>query len=477
MIGRYSECLSLHAGPQFPTLLQFLADSLTIKECASAAAIAIRELCEYANPERFAIAAYVLMLYEDLSTRGKQLEASTGEELISLKAELALLEGVGKSVSRHILETRLSDEGVGFLTRLAQPLGNHLALLVGDSSITSPRKIIADIERLIVVVQYLKLPSPGSFGGPNSAGTHPMIELVRSLWPILDAATTRFPSVFDLAEKVCRLHKHTLRVLGRDVYAPLLPGLLEQLVRSYEQSHQSPYLYAASIAVTEYGRLGDRYAQPLYMTVAAMATTTFSFLRSMEDFTKHPDVVEEFFYLIGRMMNHCPTPLVMSALLPSIFQCAAVAMQLSHHGASEGTLQFIDSTVGYGLGLQHGANKNCEGALEQVFATEGQAIVNNLTRAMTGTLPVSQKAFNRVGDVFWKLHKLYPGLSLQFLSAALDATAPYVPQRTKDELLGAMDEGLAIDEFSLAVGAFQSACDRERRFHESMPQRAGIPSH
>lgn len=34
------------------------------------------------------------------------------------------------------------------------------------------------------------------------------------------------------------------------------------------------------------------------------------YLQTLDDFTANPDVVEEFFYLVGRFIDYCPEPLV-----------------------------------------------------------------------------------------------------------------------------------------------------------------------
>ena len=193
-----------------------------------------------------------------------------------------------------------------------------------------------------------------------------------------------------------------------------------------------------------------------------MATTTFSFLRNSEDFTNHPDVVEEFFYSMGRMVNHCPDPLIKSPLLQSLFQCAVVGMQLDHHGANKGTIRFLESTISYGLLLREQNKPDCQAALEQVLSQQGQAIVNNLARAMMGDLPAYSQ---QIPEIIWKLNLLCPGLLSQWLSAAFDSAA--LPERAKNDFMGALDTGLARDEFSLAIRAFQNACERARRFRQT----------
>ena len=54
-----------------------------------------------------------------------------------------------------------------------------------------------------------------------------MIDLLQSSWSLLEASTNRFPNDNMLAEKICRLHKHTLRACGAKVYAPMLDALMK----------------------------------------------------------------------------------------------------------------------------------------------------------------------------------------------------------------------------------------------------------
>jgi hypothetical protein len=72
---------------------------------------------------------------------------------------------------------------------------------------------------------------------------------------------------------------------------------------------------------------------------------------------------------------------------------------------------------------------------------------------------------NQIPEILWKLNLLCPGLLSQWLSAAFDSAA--LPERAKNDFMGALDTGLARDEFSLAVRAFQSACARERRLRKA----------
>jgi transportin-3 len=151
--------------------------------------------------------------------------------------------------------------------------------------------------------------------------------------------------------------------------------------------------------------------------VAAMATTAFSFLRTLEELTNHPDVVEEFFYLMGRMMSHCPDPLARSPLLQSLFQCAVVGMQLDHHGANKGTIKFLEHTISYGLSLREQNKPDCQAALEQVLSQEGHSVVANLARAMMVNFQLQQQ----IPEILWA-QSIVPGLLSLWLNAALTPT-------------------------------------------------------
>jgi len=441
LIGKYASWLAAHSHLLQP-LLPFLAQGLSIPLCAPAAAIAIKELCQCSN-QQMAMGEPVLQLYAEIT-------ASPG--LLDLKDELEVLEGVCRAISRQVQDTR--GDASTFVQRVVQPIGNRLAEKLGNATCNPKQDILPELDRLTAVLRFMTIPK-------SASGSHPIVEIIQSSWSLLDAASNRFPQDNALAEKICRLHKHALRACGAVAYAPMLEPLMSQLVRSYERSHQAPFLYAASICVTEYGR-DPNYSRQLFNMINAMATVSFSFLRNLEDLTRHPDVVEELFYLMGRMITHCPEPLVMSPLLHSLFQCAVVGMQLDHRDANKGTLHFIENSISYGLSLREQNKRECQQALEQVLVTEGQSIVNNLMLSLMGDLPayIIDAGHGSIAGILWKMNLLNTAMVAQWMTVAL-ANAP---ERARTDLMSVLDSGLPREDFNMAVRAFMSACRRARRF-------------
>ena len=166
--------------------------------------------------------------------------------------------------------------------------------------------------------------------------------------------------------------------------------------------------------------------------------------------------------MMGRMITHCPEPLVMSPLLRSLFQCAVVGMQLDHRDANKGTLNFVENSVSYGLALKERNKQDCQKALESVLADEGQSIINNLALSLTGDLPAYSVDVGNgsIAGILWKFQLFSPPMTAQLITVAL-ANAP---ERPRMEFVGVMNGGVPRKDFNLAVRAFMSACKRERQF-------------
>ena len=463
IIGKFASWLSYHARSKpnlMPPLLPFLAKCLQITDCAPAAAVAIKELCTNSHPQTFAIAQPVLELYEQVVAASIKNQHQDGSSLL-LRDELELLEGVCVALSRHVEldPSSAPTTSSGFLQRLVQPIGNRLAEQVNSPTAT-PRTTLPDVQRLAVVVQHLKLAVSMDTGRP-----HPLVEMMQSLWSFLDSLIARFPNDAYTAEQICHLHKHSLRSCGAIAYVPMIGQLMKQLVEGYNSSHQSPFLYAASIVVAEYGGARNEAYPPslqldLFTMVSAMVVTTFSFINSVESCTNSPDVVEELFYFLDRMLNYCPDTFVPSDLLPQTVQAAVLCMNVDNPGCNKGTLKYLDGVLSHAINLSSdtsGPNADRDkqkASLEQVLSQQGGAIVENLVKALAGILPSYSP---KISEILWKFNKLFRGnaaLLNQWISSSLGQTE--LPDFTKNEFLGAMGTDLARDEFSMCVRNFQN---------------------
>jgi transportin-3 len=200
--------------------------------------------------------------------------------------------------------------------------------------------------------------------------------------------------------------------------------------------------------------------------VSTLSSTVFQALRSIDDFTAFPDVVEEFFYMAGRMMTICPSLMVQSNLLNSLLQCAAVGMKLSHRDANKGTLNFLESTVSYSLELRSNptADANSQAnlaALERAIIADGQPLVINLAQVLLGELPTSRldNGTGSIAGILFYLNRLCPDLLMQWIQPPLISA----PDHAKTAFLGALHNQVARNEFNTSVRKFTTVCERSRK--------------
>jgi len=465
VVGKYASWLSKHP-PYLSPLLPYLAQSLSIPKCATPAAVAIREICERCDT----LGDTVLQLYDGIVVARAQHNNGGGggeEFILDLKNELEVLEGVCKSVSGRVM----IDPTI--IQHLAQPMIDNLRAMSAPDANPSPKNISSEVCRLTTLVQHLRLPRPSqaqqqqqqAIGGTRLLNRSDFIlSLMHETWPMLDILSQKYPRDFNCGEKLCRLHKHSLRECGSVPYTPLLQSLINQTITNFSTSLSSPYLYLASVIISEYGR-DAIHAKLLFGMMSSLASTVFNALRSTDDFTNHPDVVEEFFFLAGRMVSHCPTPLVQSMLLPSLLQCAALGMKLQHKDANRGTLNFLENIVSYSLKLRPSSSLDVNEqanivALERAIVAEGQPLVINLALALLGDLPAYRldSGSGSIAGVLFYLNQLCPQLLLQWIQPPLTTA----PEHAKSVFLVKLHNRVARDEFNSSVRKFTAVCERSR---------------
>ena len=475
-IGNYATWLGKH--PEYLSLLlPFLAQGLHASlGCASSSATAIKHICKNCTQQPLGDA--VLQLYEGIVSATNYSNAGVGYSCpIDLKDELQVLEGTCVAVS---LQFEYNPNAVSSnMNRIIYPILERLKALTSPNSICNAKQVVSEIERLTVIIRFMDPPPVNDEekydedGDEQSSRFKFIIPLMKEAWNSLDAAAKKFPMDPNVAEKLCRLHKHALRGCGQH-YIPLLNSLMQTLVVYFQQSFLSPYLYAASICITDFSH-DPNLVRGLYDMISHLSSTVFSKLKSLDDFVSHPDVVEEFFYLLGRCMSHCPNPFVTSDLLNSSLRCAIVGMHVEHRDSNKGILTFLEHTVSYGINISldtlsnnsDAISQSCKAALEKVIMHEGQALVTNLAKGITGELPTYSHSLNRgsvsIAGIIYRMNDLCPEQLLQWMNEALKQA----PDPARSEVLKLLAHKACKEEFIIKLTNLKDLCERSRKLMQN----------
>ncbi|CAM9816700.1 unnamed protein product [Phaeothamnion confervicola] len=287
-----------------------------------------------------------------------------------------------------------------------------------------------------------------------------------------------------------------MRTLGRQ-FTPLLEGLVRLVVEQFARALGSPLLYLSSIVVTDFGR-EPGYAAPLFEMLQRLSAAAAPCLESLDHLTAHPDVVEEYFYLVERVLSHCPEPLVVSPLLESVLMCGTEGLRLHHREARKGVLSCLETLVGLGLpgGGRHGGGGRDSGGssgggdgraavamngddadgdssvhrlrIEALLASRGAELVQGLVGCCVGDLPAYalDGPSGSVAGLMWKLTLLRPQWMQEWMAASLaQVNGSTVPPQQRGNFLRQLLEEAAADDRDAFV-------DTVRRFSHMARQNA-----
>ncbi|KAJ1449981.1 armadillo-type protein [Pelagophyceae sp. CCMP2097] len=477
LVGAYAQWISTH--PEFlQPLFQFLLQQLDVPALnpassalapgastkppaaggpASVAANAIKRVCDACRSQ---LGEPVLALRDSISGG-----------VLNLKDELEILEGLG-----HIISALPDYDAVRRGTeKLAAPPAVALAALAASPGTPEPKLVIAELERLTSVVRCA-LPGRDVLESLGPAMHHPVLVLVDRLWPVFETIADRYRHASHVVEKLCRCYKHAMRTCRRH-FEPMLQRMIVHLVGHFQHQPLCSYLYAASICITEF--CGDDAKVPmLFDMLSSFSASIFALLKTLQDFVQHPDVVEEYFYLVARFLSYCPDPLVGSPLLGEVLRCGVVGLRLEHREAHQGVLHCFERTVSTALCGAPG-HRSAEGPaapaseermhhhrtlLFKLFVQDGlgEQIAVGVLGALTGDLPAYalDEGHGSLIGVLWKLRLFCPQQLTQWVAASLTAlSARLASNEVKADLMAlVVKDPPSKDEFYEGFLVFSARC-------------------
>jgi len=329
-----------------------------------------------------------------------------------------------------------------------------------------------------MVKQLTKAPPVGS------ANAHPAVAALEMVWSSLDTCLSAYAASENMVEKLCRCYKLVVRAAGAH-FAPSLQIMAPHLVEHFRKSPQPAYLYTASILITE---LGTSSPQPLLQMLTNLSEAAFSRLPSLEAFTAQPDMVEEYFFLVSRFLEYCPSLLLASPLISQVVQCGMVGLQIDHRAAYAGVSSCFYHLISAGTKPLKSAPSGSSGplpehtaAVVELLGSVGGLMVGGIISGLASERPAYglEKEKSNPAAVLWQIAQLRPN-GPQILSQLLGNALTEVPTTVFSEedrgawtnqlgaAITANNEGAFFD----AIRDFNSACRRKLRSKARAMERA-----
>lgn len=144
--------------------------------------------------------------------------------------------------------------------------------------------LVKEIQDLLDQISvFVKVVSPEV--GQNEP--HPVVEFLTKLWPLLSSLLEAFGSETRVCESISRILRHAMDSTKRHLM-PLLPAILDTMIKGYETFGTSSFLWMAKKVVEIYGQDNDS-GHEMTVIIEKMTTTTMHNLRKCSKIDDIPD--------------------------------------------------------------------------------------------------------------------------------------------------------------------------------------------
>jgi transportin-3 len=248
--------------------------------------------------------------------------------------------------------------------------------------------------------------------------------------------------------------------------------LLTALPEHFAASRQSCYLYAASELVKTFGS-NLAYEQALGGMLSRMLGEACAGLRTLAQFNEDPELADDTFLLVGRMLAYSPRLVLAPGPLGTLLDTALAGVLVQHRDACGSVMTFLVRLLEMEL---PGSGGSGDRAVYTVLLPRAPAMVRLLLAGAAGALPPARNP--QIAGVLFALIKVTQQQGLQWASqavAAVPETALSASDRQK--LLGVMQvtaiegpEARNYGEFEDVIEDLSDSCRRHRRFQDAAQQ-------
>ncbi|KAH6560059.1 hypothetical protein BASA50_003202 [Batrachochytrium salamandrivorans] len=404
VIGRYAEWTNEH--PEMLSYqLKYVSSSFDQdKETIAAASQTFRDLCKYCSKHLVNLLSQLHPFYVHT------IESVTRDN------RRQLTEAVAHIISAVPL-AEFSTSMQLFVHPVAQKLHAFVAI-PGQPDVIQFKEAILTIGELATLFQYVVPEIPLS-------ETHPCIQIVGQMWPIIQALHDRHGKDITIAECAARLLQSILSSYKQHAL-PILPQLIEFLVQQFESTGFSCHLWIAGRCVRIFGDDEKDEGRLVCMLVEKLTTLVFGLVQaSGQSMDTIDEVIEEYHMLLSEFIDSCPKLFLGSALWTSTIQCALFCLSAPSPISLVSVLRYFNDLISLGLPSQKTVPVAATAQVRDMLIHNGPDIAKAMLRGLVFTFPRDREIVGDIAKAFQvECEVLGTGPALAFVRSATESSFP-----------------------------------------------------
>lgn len=429
VLGRYTEWTAKH--PDYLELqLNYITSGFSYpsESVIKAAALALKHFCQDCSHYLTKFVDQLYPFYEKV------------RDSLDLNSYYEVTNGIAYVVASQPIDSMLQA-----LQYFGKPICARLLekAQLPDSEQTS-REIADEIELLNIFVEVVNV-RPKGIKSPTS-------QFVVEVLPVITEVLRKHGYSSFIAERSSKFAKCSLYSCGHDLL-DILPTIAELLVSEFQKTHFGCYLWVTGTVLREFSddTVSDEIKSSVWAFGQEQMKNFFQYLSTIVP-ANVPDLIDDFFRLMGDAIMYFPFHLISSELFVPSFEASLVALELNEYDPIDSSLQYLRDVFAYGSRFPRSSihkiiPDEIRSLVVQLANAKGQQLCYRLISGLIYNFPkdVSGDATGLMLELFQLVE---PVEALSWLATTLDALPKgTVSDIEKQKLLGRVGTALNSGDF------------------------------
>lgn len=430
VLGRYTEWTALH--PEFlEKQLNYIISGFQFanSDIITAASLALMYFCQDCSK---LLSNYIEQLYNFYINI---LNSNT--TAIEISSIYQISEGIAYIIDKQD-DTNIANATMMFIKPILEKLGKY-------SQEQGTEQIYDAVAQEIEIVRlYFEVIKPRNL----QANSDPVASLAVEVWPLVVTLLEKHGQSPKVSERCMKFTKTILQTYGTFVLE-LLPSIANVLVKGFQTTRFGCYLWVSGVVIREFGDEGipQQTKQAVWEFAYQQVTSFLAVVKEVQPIDI-PDLIDDFFRMMGDVIMFFVTQYVLSDILKPSFDASLVALELEKTEPVVSTLHFLIDLISWGfdtppISILEEIPPEVKITVQNFISENGGILVNSLLQGLI--FRFSQDAQIDAFDALGKTIRLAPNpdTAVMWLNGSLDA----LPQNTvspqeRNKLLTTMSTAL-----------------------------------